>query len=440
VGLEVTLFCVAIALVAALGAAAFSRRLLVPVGLSAGIVGLVLLDTPAIRLLRSAFGSTSIFSLGDAAQAGALAVGAVALGAGAVWVARSRSSGGSLVAAVVVATLLFGVLDTPLDWFPKLIGDAAAGKPLYNQQYTGLTSGLYGGLRWIRDNTRPNDVLVVNNHSLYPDGRDSKYFYYSAFAERRVVLESWDYTEQTTNKGYFSLPVALAPFPKRLALSDAVFRHADPDAIKTLERDYGARYLVADKVHGRESPFLSSRAQLVFSNGDVDVFAIGKRPSASAFCNSEQEAGVAAVFGHRRTVDGAAALRRAAAGAGYRDLVIQRRGCADFAVVLTGFTGVAQARQLQRDAAAVNLRVRLECRTYAPRGGLNAVFGHRRTKLAAQKLATRAQAVGFLGLDVRQDRCGDWEVDLGGLRTAAQRREFRSEAVRAGFHVRFEPG
>jgi hypothetical protein len=440
VGLEVALFWVALSVAAALVAGAFSRRLLVPVGLAVAICGLVLVETPAVRLVRSALGKDSYSSIGNAAQVAALALGVVAIAAGAVWLGRRRGAGGALVAGTVAATLVFGVLDTPLDWFPKLVGDAAAGKPLANQDYAGLTSGLYGGLRWIRDNTRPGDVLVVNNHSLYPDGHDSKYFYYSAFAERRVVLESWDYTEQTVNKGYFSLPVSQSPFPRRLALSDAAFQHADPDAIKTLERRYGARYLVADKVHGRVSPVLATREQLVFSNGDVDVYAIGRRPSASAFCTSEQGAGVSAVFGHGRTVEAAAALRRRAAKVGYRNLEIQRRGCSDFAVVLSGLSGVAQGRQLQHDAAAVDLRVTLECRTYAPRGGVNAVFGHRRSKAAAEKLLAGAEAVGFRGLDVQQDRCGDWEVDLAGLKTAAQRREFQREARRVGFAVRFEPG
>jgi hypothetical protein len=76
----------------------------------------------------------------------------------------------------------------------------------------------------------------------------------------------------------------------------------------------------------------------------------------------------------------------------------------------------------------------------APRGGLNAVFGHRRTRSAAANLKAKAEAVGFRGLDVQQDGCGDWEVDLRGLKTESQRRDFRSEAARVGFQIRFEPG
>jgi hypothetical protein len=421
-------------------AGSISRRLLLPVASIVGAIGLVLVDTPVVRLLRSASGTSSLYSISDAAQIGALLLGVGVIVGSALWLRRRSGSGASVAVAAVAATLVFGLLDTPLDWFPKVVGDAAAGKPTYNQDYAGLTTGLYAGLRWIRANTRPDDVLVVNNHSIHPDGHDSKYFYYSAFAERRVVLESWDYTAKAAATGQFSLPARESPFPHRLALSDAASKHADPHALAELRRGYGARYLVADKVHGYASPALAARVGRVFSNGDVDVYALDRPGTGVTSCKSQQGAGIAAVFGRSRTIDGAGAITEAAAQVGYRNLTIQRRGCHAFAVVLTELSSLAQGRQLVRDAAAVKLHVTLECRSQAPEGGLNAVFGHRRTQQAAEELAGRVGAAGFAGLDVRQDRCGDWEVDLSGLKTAAQRREFRIEARQAGFPVHFEPG
>jgi hypothetical protein len=41
---------------------------------------------------------------------------------------------------------------------------------------------------------------------------------------------------------------------------------------------------------------------------------------------------------------------------------------------------------------------------------------------------------------VQQDRCHDWEVDLYGLNTPAQRHELAKEARGVGFHVVFELG
>ena len=320
---------------------------------------------------------------------------------------------------------------------------AEAGKPLYDNDYRGLTGGLYQGLQWIRENTRTSDVLAVNNHSLYPDNHDSKYFYYSAFAERRVVLESWDYTAQAAASGLFSLDTAHTPFFRRLTLSNLAFVVGDHSALRALARDYSVDYLVVDKVHRSPSPLLAERVKQVYSNGDVDIYAVGRLgppPAPPESCASEQGAGIVAVFGRRRTLAAAITLRNAAEGVGFPGLAIQHRGCSDYAVVLTGFQDIAQARDFKRQAATVSFAVRLECRTLAPRGGLNAVFGHRRTRSAAEKLEASARAVGFRGLDVQQDECGDWEVDLRGLKTEAQRREFRSEAASVGFKVVFEPG
>jgi hypothetical protein len=278
----------------------------------------------------------------------------------------------------------------------------------------------------------------VNNHSLHPDNSDSKYFYYSAFAERRVELESWDYTEQTIRRGYFSLPPSLTPFPRRLALSDAVFHRGDERALRTLARGYDVSYLVADKVHGTASPALAELVPRVFSNDDVDVYAVG-RPG-HWLCHSVRGSGIAAVFGHRRTRQLAGHLRREAENVGFKGLSIQRRGCFDYAVVLLGLKGLPQAREFRAEAARVGFGVKLECRSSAPSGGTNAVFGHRRTKLAASRLAARVKGFGFAGLVVRQDACGDWEVDRPGLGSAEERRLYQLQAESAGLHVTFEPG
>ena len=55
-------------------------------------------------------------------------------------------------------------------------------------------------------------------------------------------------------------------------------------------------------------------------------------------------------------------------------------------------------------------------------------------------LMRAASAKGFQNLQVQQDRCGDWEVDLYGVGTARQRAELRREAATVGYRLRFEPG
>ena len=427
--LELMLFWLVI--VAAL--ASFGRaRGLVAVA-TVGAVGSLVIVTPLWRLAD--------FPTWRAAAAIVVAAAAITI---VLLLLRRSGSARGLTTAVVAGCLVFGLLNTPLDWVPYLVERAEANKPLYDNEYRGLTGGLFQGLQWVRAHTRTSDVLAVNNHSLYPDNHDSKYFYYSAFAERRVVLESWDYTAQAAASGLFSLDTAHTPFFRRLTLSNLAFGVGDQNALRTLALHYGVDYLIVDKVHRDPSPLLAQKVKQVYSNGDIDIYALGRLPRASVTqgrrCASEQGVGVSAVFGHRRTLGAAIALRNAAEGVGFRGLVVQQRGCDDYAVVLTGLKDLAQARDFQREAARVSIPVVLECRTTVRRGGLNAVFGHRRTRSAAERLKARAEAVGFPGLDVQQDECGDWEVDLRGLKTESQRRDFRSEAARVGFQIRFEPG
>ena len=125
---------------------------------------------------------------------------------------------------------------------------------------------------------------------------------------------------------------------------------------------------------------------------------------------------------------------------GFQGLEVQQRGCHDFVVVLRGLKSVRQGKGLQREAHSVGLRVTLDCRSGPMQSGLAAVFGHRRTRRAARRLAGVAKRGGFQGLRVVQDRCDDWEVVLYGLKTAQQRREFAREARSVGLHVTFEPG
>ena len=157
-------------------------------------------------------------------------------------------------------------------------------------------------------------------------------------------------------------------------------------------------------------------------------------------CPSEQQIGLLANFGHSRTKAGAERIAARASVVGFKNLRVERRSCRNYAVVLTGLKNQRQGRQLQREAARVDIRVTLECRTHPVQGGLAAVFGHRRTKRSALRLRRISERYGFKGLQVQQDKCNDWEVDLYGLKTAAERRAFAREARSVGLRVAFEPG
>ena len=157
-------------------------------------------------------------------------------------------------------------------------------------------------------------------------------------------------------------------------------------------------------------------------------------------CANQQEPGILADFGHFTSVAAANRVIDRADSAGFKGLSVEQRSCTDFAVVLRGLTSMRQARSFQREADGAGFKVTLDCRSAPLQGSLVAVFGHRRTAVAANRLSRAAEHAGFKGLQVVQDRCTDWEVVLYGLTTAATRREFAREARAAGFPVTFEQG
>jgi hypothetical protein len=184
----------------------------------------------------------------------------------------------------------------------------------------------------------------------------------------------------------------------------------------------------------------SSTAQQ--TSGDTQAAAENGTASLAGetVCVSQQEPGITADFGVRRSSTAAERLAAHAAKFGFQSLKVQRRACSRYAVVLTGLATAQQGHELQSEAARVGLHVRLECRSTPVRGGVAAVFGHRPKRRGAVVLMRRATARGFQDLQIQQDRCDDWEVDLYGLTTRKERAALRHEAAAAGYHVTFEPG
>jgi hypothetical protein len=139
-----------------------------------------------------------------------------------------------------------------------------------------LTADLWQGLVWIRDHYKPSVVLAVNNHYL-TRSLTSRYYYYSAFSERNVVIESWDYTPQ----GFANLAVhqSVPPFSQLRALNDGATIDGSPAAIDTLRDRYGVSLLVVDRVHG-SGPYLlpPSVARITYANSEMTVFLIDPAP------------------------------------------------------------------------------------------------------------------------------------------------------------------
>jgi hypothetical protein len=185
-------------------------------------------------------------------------------------VARTRA--GRMLACGIPMVLTLGLVKPVGVAVPELY-KLVAGKRIVvrdSSEDQGLSAALYSGLLWVRSHTTSRDVLAVNNHYLQAHSRDPRYFYYSAFTERRVFLESWAYP------AHWSRP---QPFPGRLALSERVTAGGDPSALRELERK-GVSYVLIDKTHGSGASEPADVSTLVFSNSALNVYRL-VRPAGS---------------------------------------------------------------------------------------------------------------------------------------------------------------
>lgn len=130
--------------------------------------------------------------------------------------------------------------------------------------------------RWLRDHSGPDDLVATNAHCRQP-GCTNLHFWFTAFAERRFLVEGWGFTEKTNGwrQDGKQLP-RQAPFwePGKLADNDAVFRAPSRDRVDRLRRGYGVRWLLVDEATGEPSPDLGRYATLRFRAGSCAVYQL----------------------------------------------------------------------------------------------------------------------------------------------------------------------
>jgi hypothetical protein len=111
-------------------------------------------------------------------------------------------------------------------------------------------------------------------------------------------------------------------------------------------------------------------------------------------------------------------------------LIAVPRGLVIFGIVLAVLAGAGGARSAGGAtpcAPSTEVKVHDEI-----------VFGHFSTRSAAAALKRRAAAVGFQGIKIEVEGCGDYEVEQDGADTSQQRGSVATEARKAGFQVTFE--
>lgn len=78
------------------------------------------------------------------------------------------------------------------------------------------------------------------------------------------------------------------------------------------------------------------------------------------------------------------------------------------------------------------------CQTPEVRTHNEAVFGHFATLAEAKAFAKKPRALGFQGIKIENDGCGDFEVEIDGADNERDRSSFAAEAAKSGYWITFE--
>ncbi|MBB5869217.1 hypothetical protein F4553_002596 [Allocatelliglobosispora scoriae] len=137
--------------------------------------------------------------------------------------------------------------------------------------------------RWVRDHSAPSDILVTNVHCRVGEGAtcDPVSFWLSAYAERRVLVESWGFAPGRFAQAH-SPDLALFWDQPLLSLNDSAISGPTADGLARLRDDYGVRWLVVDRDTGPESPLVADLADLRFDNGRLAVYELRRPRSGTA--------------------------------------------------------------------------------------------------------------------------------------------------------------
>lgn len=203
-----------------------------------------------------------------------VAFGATAAVVLAIFSAEMRLARPAVVAVTTVICL--GVVDA--------VGDVAApmttvlagrhAHAIDTNVSRGLSPAMLEALTWIRVETPPGTLLVVDNHWL-GDEATSRYFYYSAYSNRRVFLESWEYSPYYFAEG--SPDGVPRQLETRLNINRSVLLNGDRKAACELRRS-GVGYVLRDLRYGYGTKAVSDVADLVFKNSDAAIYRMREDP------------------------------------------------------------------------------------------------------------------------------------------------------------------
>ncbi|MDX6263276.1 MAG: hypothetical protein QOH84_4964, partial [Kribbellaceae bacterium] len=150
--------------------------------------------------------------------------------------------------------------------------------------YESIAPGGIEAARFIRRNSAPNDLIATNIHCREAgvDRCLTGSYWVAGYAERRVLVEGWAYT-QRVDDSYSADEKVQGKFwnPERLRLNDEAFTAPTRDVLETLRTQYGVQWLLVDERLATPPAALDRLAELRFHYGAVRVYQLYPRPTAT---------------------------------------------------------------------------------------------------------------------------------------------------------------
>lgn len=158
------------------------------------------------------------------------------------------------------------------DGYERVFMEAPAGDYREPAALDAMTFGEYEAMLWIRKNTSPDIIMAVDRHyhkenkvGAIPEPNDaySRYYYYTAFAERKAFISSWAYLPRTQKMQ--------SDIVRRLRANDALYSNQCLNRAEILRSNHISYVILSRFVHGDlqlEDPCL----QEVFRNSDIIIY------------------------------------------------------------------------------------------------------------------------------------------------------------------------
>jgi hypothetical protein len=262
---------------------------------AAALAGSVLLGAAVVHLVRTGATIHGVAIphggpkrlLFDLAWPYALLVLATATFAAGLLLLRRRLTALRGLTATLVLAMLVGMCGFTM--YNNLSSHAKIGLKLgwrnAIQQPLYMPPGTQEAGRWLRDHSNANDLVATNAHCVihgtdYASSLalcDNRHFFFSAYSERRFLIEGWGFTNTTHEQSQASgAGIAYAGYwdLDRLNDNDLAFSQPTAQNVDRLRDKYGVKWLWVDLSQYDPGPALGNYATLRYHVGDCLIYEI----------------------------------------------------------------------------------------------------------------------------------------------------------------------